>query len=73
MKWLGVKENKMKSPLEQVKQLDNLIHRLSKMESQMQTGRWLDAHRECCSLREAFKRARQDLMSFNLKDKEDEK
>jgi len=57
----------MKSLLEQVKELDSLIHSLKKMEGQMQSGRWLDSHRECCRLMSGLQRAKEDIISYNQK------
>ena len=57
----------MKSLLEQVKELDSLIHSLKKMESQMQSGRWLDSHRGCCRLMAGLQRAKEDIISYNQK------
>ena len=53
----------MKSVLEKVNEIDKLIHRMSKMESMMMGGRWIDAYRECCRLIAALKRAKQDLIA----------
>lgn len=53
----------MKSILDKVNEIDNLIHRMTKMEGMMWAGKWLDVHRECCSLTAALKRAKRDLLS----------
>ena len=62
----------MKSLLEQVRELDSLIHRLKKMENQMQSGRWLDVHRECCRLIAAMQKAKEDIISYNQKNSNEE-
>ena len=54
----------MKSVLEKVNEIDKLIHRMTKMESMMWAGKWLDAHRECCRLVAALNKAKQDLIAF---------
>lgn len=56
----------MRSILEQVNELDTLIHQLSKMESLMQSGKWIDAWRECCRLIAAIKRAKSDYLAHNI-------
>jgi len=53
----------MRSVLEKVNEVDKLIHRMSKMESMMWAGKWLDAHRELCRLMAALNRAKQDLIA----------
>jgi enoyl-[acyl-carrier-protein] reductase (NADH) len=53
----------MKSVLEKVKEIDKLIHRMSKMESMMLAGRWIDAYRECCRLIAALRMAKEDLIA----------
>jgi cell fate (sporulation/competence/biofilm development) regulator YlbF (YheA/YmcA/DUF963 family) len=59
-----------KTILDQVDELDRLIHQLQKMESQMQVGRWLDAHRGCCRLISAFNKAKIDLIANGVKNEE---
>ena len=53
----------MKSVLEKVNEIDKLLHRMSKMESMMLGGKWIDAWRECCRLISALQRAKQDLIA----------
>jgi len=63
----------MRSVLEKVNEIDKLIHRMTKMESMMWAGKWLDAHRECCRLIAALNRAKQDLLaSADSGDKDEE-
>lgn len=63
---------KMKSLLEQVTEIDSLIHALKKMESNMQTGRWLDVHRSCCRLLAALQKAKEDIIYSNQKNNNEE-
>ena len=56
--------------LNQVDELDKLIHQLQKMESQMQSGRWLDAYRGCCRLISAFNKAKSDIISSGISNEE---
>ena len=60
----------MKSLLEQVKELDSLIHSLKKMGSQMQSGRWLDSYRGCCRLISALSKAKDDIIRNSQVQKE---
>jgi cell fate (sporulation/competence/biofilm development) regulator YlbF (YheA/YmcA/DUF963 family) len=53
----------MKSLLEQVEQLDGMIHQLEKLESKLQAGRIIDAWRECCRLIAALNKVKKDVIS----------
>ena len=53
----------MKSVLEKIDDLDTLIHCMAKMENMMRSGKWIDAHRECCRLAAGLKRAKQDVIA----------
>jgi hypothetical protein len=57
----------MKSLLEEVTELDSLIHSLEKMESQMKSGRWIDSYRGLCRLMSALQKAKSDVIANNQK------
>jgi hypothetical protein len=52
----------MKSLLEQIKKLDQLIRQLQKLASRMKAGQIVDAHRECNNLIGALMKNREDLI-----------
>jgi len=62
----------MKSVLEKVNEIDKLIHRMTKMESMMWAGKWLDAHRECCRLIAALQKAKQDVIVLGIEKADNE-
>ena len=57
----------MKSLLEQVNGLDDLIRQLRKMASKMTAGQFIDAWRECNRLVSSLERAKQDLIKDSEK------
>jgi len=59
----------MKSLLENVVALDEIIRQLQKMESKMQSGQFLGAHRELCGLLAFFVKSKQDLIKNEEKAK----
>ena len=52
----------MKSLLEQVKKLDQVIRQLHKLASRMKAGQIVDAHRECHNLIGALQKDKEDLI-----------
>jgi hypothetical protein len=61
----------MKSLLEQVGEIDSLIHQLEKMESKLRSGAIIDAWRECNRLVAALNKAKQDLLADSEKKNEE--
>jgi len=59
----------MKSLLEQVNEVDDLVRQLRKMESKMNAGQFIQAWRECRRLIAAFEKAKQDLIAGEARDK----
>ena len=52
----------MKSLLDNVNEIDDLIRRLQKMESRMRSGQWIDAWREVNGIIAFLNRVKQDLI-----------
>jgi len=52
----------MKSLLDNVIELDDLIRQLHKMESRLRSGQVIDAHRECCRLIAYFNATKKNLI-----------
>ena len=52
----------MKTLLEQVNELDELLTKMHKMESRMRSGQWIDAWRECCRIISILQRNKQELI-----------
>jgi len=63
----------MRSPLEQVNELDDLIRQLHKMESKMRVGQWIDAWREVNRIISYLARKKEDVMKAELSQKETQK
>ena len=61
----------MKSLLEQVKELDQVIRQLHKLASRMKAGQIVDAHRECHSLIGSLQKDREDLIASAEKKEND--
>ena len=53
----------MKSLLDNVNELDFLIRQHHKIESKMQSGQFLGAHRELCRVMAYLQKAKQDLIA----------
>ena len=62
----------MKSLLEQVKKLDQVIRQLHKLASRMKAGQIVDAHRECCNLIGALQKNREDVIASADNKEEDD-
>ena len=53
----------MKSLLENVNELDDLIRQLHKMESRMRSGQWIDAWRDNNRITAYLEKKKQDVIS----------
>jgi hypothetical protein len=62
----------MKSLLENVNTIDDIIRQLQKMESKMVMGQVIGAYRECCKLIAFFVRAKQELIRAEEKEKKND-
>jgi len=56
----------MKSLLENVNELDEVIRQLHKMESRLRSGQIIDAHRECCRLIACFESCKKNLIKSEI-------
>jgi hypothetical protein len=52
----------MKSLLEKINEVDELIRVMQKMESKMRSGQFIDAWRECNRIIASLERAKQDII-----------
>jgi hypothetical protein len=53
----------MSTLLDDVDSLDKIINSLVKQESQMRSGQFIQAHRECCRLIGIFSQHRKDIIA----------
>jgi hypothetical protein len=62
----------MKSLLEQVKGIDQVIRQLQIISSRMEAGQFIDAHRRCHNLMGSLMQHKADLIDSNVKEGDDD-
>ena len=62
----------MKSPLENINEVDEIIRQLQKMDSKMNAGQFIGAYRECNRLLAFFIKVKQGLLAAELAKKKNE-
>ena len=55
--------------LNDINAIDEIIHRLQKMESKMRSGQFIDAWRDCCGVMATLSRHKQQVIANSEKEK----